>query len=138
MNLKDWFRTFMQGRYGIDEFGKALLILYLVLWVLNIFLRWRIIYIVGWVVILMFLLRALSHDTARRYDENVKFRNLTFDFGRSVDKVKHRLDQNQTCCFKRCPNCGKTLRLPRKRGKHGVKCPVCGYEFSVKVWFGER
>lgn len=137
-SFKDKFRMFMQGRYGMDELGKALLVLYIVLCGLNIFFRSRIIHIVIWVVLLVFLLRALSRNTAKRYDENVKFQNLNFDIRGFADKMKSRFSQNQTHCFKRCPNCGKTLRLPRKRGKHGVKCPVCGCKFSVTVWFGDK
>ena len=35
--------------------------------------------------------------------------------------------------FRDCTKCGCTLRLPRKVGKHRVKCPRCSHSFKVKA-----
>lgn len=32
-----------------------------------------------------------------------------------------------------CPNCNKKIRLPNKKGKHGVCCPICKTDFKVKI-----
>lgn len=32
-----------------------------------------------------------------------------------------------------CPLCGKKIRLPNKKGKHGVCCPICKTDFRVKI-----
>ena len=135
MSFKDRFRSFMNGRYGIDALGKALVVGYLVLMLLNVFFLSKIIYIISMVMILLFVIRALSKDTAKRYNENLKFLQITSSVRPWFSRLGSRIEQNKTHCFKRCPNCGKTLRLPRKRGKHGTRCPLCGCEFSVKVWF---
>ena len=33
--------------------------------------------------------------------------------------------------FRQCPYCSATLRLPRQKGKHTVKCPRCSKSFGV-------
>ncbi|MCQ3035570.1 MAG: hypothetical protein MJ248_05110 [Bacilli bacterium] len=32
-----------------------------------------------------------------------------------------------------CPNCSKKIRLPNKKGKHGVCCPNCRNDFRVRI-----
>lgn len=32
-----------------------------------------------------------------------------------------------------CPNCKKKIRLPNKKGNHGVCCPICKTDFRVKI-----
>lgn len=37
-----------------------------------------------------------------------------------------------------CPNCQATLRLPRQRGKHTVRCPRCGNRFGIHIIIGKK
>ena len=138
MGLREKFRQFMQGRYGIDSLGRALAVVYLVLAVINMFFVSGWLYFLGLAIFAVLVFRVLSRNTTKRYDENLKFQKFSNSFSGFFRKVNSRANQNKIYCFKRCPNCGKTLRLPRKRGKHGTRCPVCGCNFKVRVWFGNK
>lgn len=37
-----------------------------------------------------------------------------------------------------CPNCKATLRLPRQRGKHTVRCPRCNNRFGINIIIGKK
>lgn len=138
MNIKDKFLHFMQGRYGMDSLGTALCILYLLITFLNLFFVSKVLYVLDLIVLIVFLFRILSKNTAKRYSENMKYEKMISGIKRFWNRIRTRAVQNKTCCFKRCPNCGKTLRLPRKRGKHTTRCPLCNCSFSVRVWFGNK
>jgi DNA-directed RNA polymerase subunit M/transcription elongation factor TFIIS len=45
---------------------------------------------------------------------------------------KSRNLDDQVHIFRDCTKCGSTLRLPRKSGKHSVKCPRCSHSFYVR------
>ena len=129
---------FMQGRNGLDDLGKAMAVLYLVIAVVNLFLKSTILYLFGLFIFAILVFRFLSTNAVKRYNENLKYLQFQNSFKSLFAKRQNRAKENKYYCFKRCPNCGKTLRLPRKAGKHKTKCPVCGCEFSVRVWFGKN
>ena len=67
----------MQGRYGTDQLYYALLVLYLILLVLNMFFRKLLFFnILSWVVFIIAFYRVFSRDTFRRSKENAVFLNL--------------------------------------------------------------
>ena len=138
MSFKNKFLMFMQGRYGIDSLGKAMFVLYLILTIINMVLLSTLIYIIGLLILIICIFRFFSKNISKRYNENLKYLQFANGFKDFMEKKKNRANDNKTYCFKRCPNCGKTLRLPRKAGKHNTKCPVCGCDFSVRVWFGKK
>ena len=37
-----------------------------------------------------------------------------------------------------CPHCKAQIKLPRKKGKHVVKCPRCRQRFDIKVYMGKK
>ena len=138
MGFREKFRQFMMGRYGMDSLGYFMCITYLVIAFLNLFFVSRLLYFINLVLIAIFVFRFLSGNTTKRYNENLKFQQIKGKVNGLFSKSKSRAEQNKDYCFKRCPNCGKTLRLPRKRGRHGTRCPVCGCSFKVTVWFGNK
>lgn len=128
----------MQGRYGADELFYILTILYIVLMFINIFMRSWVIHIIGMVFFVLAIYRSMSRNTAKRYRENQKVMGFIDSVRGGFAGKKNRAEQNKTHYFKRCPNCGKTLRLPRVKGKHNTKCPACGCRFSVRILRGAR
>lgn len=32
-----------------------------------------------------------------------------------------------------CPHCGKKLRLPNRKGKHSVQCPICKKSYDLRI-----
>lgn len=138
MNFRYRFQQFMQGRYGADSMLLGLAVVYIILSFLNVFLKSKIISLLGLAIFFYCVFRFLSRNTQKRYAENLKFQRLTNGLRSFFSKLVSRVQQNKTYCFKRCPNCGKTLRLPRKRGKHTTKCPICNCSFKVHVWMGDK
>ena len=48
-----------------------------------------------------------------------------------VSECKHKGNCKGTC--PKCEHCRAVLRLPKKPGKHTVRCPQCNKTFSVKI-----
>ncbi|MFR2561823.1 MAG: hypothetical protein ACLS8R_03295 [Anaeromassilibacillus sp.] len=69
----DWLRRFMIGRYGPDQLGVALLIVYLILIFFAPLTGLWIFRLLALAVLILCLFRMLSRNTARRYQENLKF-----------------------------------------------------------------
>lgn len=129
-----WLQNFMYGRYGLDELGKVNIFLWLILAFINIFVRSKIIYIIYFVLCLLCLFRMMSKNTVARSAENRKFIKL---FGKVKGDVETKKSHasDKTHKYIRCKICGANLRVSRKKGKHTVKCPKCGKEFGVRIWF---
>lgn len=129
---------FMEGRYGADELFYLLVIIYALLALINAFAHSWTIYIIGTAVFIYAIFRSMSRNVNKRYRENMKFLSVVEKVKGSFSRKKSRAKQNGSYYFKRCPNCGKMLRLPRVKGKHGTKCPACGCEFKVNILRGAK
>lgn len=138
MNFRYRLQQFMQGRYGPDSMLLGLTIIYVMIAFINLFVHSFTLYLIGLVLFFYGIFRCLSRNVSKRSVENLKYLNLTAGIRRTFSKLLSRMKQNTIYCFKRCPNCGKTLRLPRKRGKHTTCCPICKCSFSVHVWMGDK
>ena len=68
MNNK--LRTFMIGRYGIDDLYKVLLVIYTILILINIFIRSKIIAVIEVLLIIIMIYRILSKNIYQRRKEN--------------------------------------------------------------------
>ncbi len=137
-NFRYRMQRFMAGRNGADRLFYILTIAYVALMFLNVFLHSMILYFVGIGIFAAAAFRYFSRNTAKRQRENAKAEQAYYSAAAKVNKMKTRREQSRTYFFKRCPNCGKTLRLPRVKGKHGTKCPACGCKFSVRIIKGAK
>lgn len=131
--FKNKLIRFMQGRYGADELFYLLTALYLILTLVNIFAHSWVIHIIGLVLFAMAVLRSLSRNIPARQRENSLVTGLMNKLGIKRKAPAHPQRDTVNFAYKKCPKCGKTLRLPRRKGKHSTKCPACGEEFSVKI-----
>lgn len=133
-NFRYKLERFMQGRNGADRLFYILTIAYIVLMFVNLFVHSLVLYLVGIALFAFAVFRFFSRDLSKRQRENEAATRGYYGAVGRIDKAKKRSEQNKTHCFKRCPNCGKTLRLPRVKGKHNTRCPSCGCEFSVRIY----
>lgn len=129
--IRNAIQRFMYGRYGTDQLNLALLVLYLVLYLISALLRLEILYWLSLAVLFLLLFRTLSRNAARRRAENAKFLQVSgpvmrwWRFQRTVHRDKeHR--------YFKCPNCGQQLRVPRGKGKITVTCRSCGASFEER------
>ncbi|MBQ4225264.1 MAG: hypothetical protein II773_07100 [Oscillospiraceae bacterium] len=131
--FRDKLIQFMYGRYGADELYKFMTAVLLILLIVNIFAKSLVIGLLIAVIIVIVYFRVLSRNTEQRRKENYAFVQL-------AGKVKHffhinrlRVRDRKDHVYRRCPECKKTLRLPRRKGQHTVCCPQCKKTFKVKI-----
>ena len=140
--------TFMAGRNGPDALGNACLYLYILLIILNLFIGSRIVSVLALLLLFWMFFRMFSKNLVRRRAENMKYWNLRERVRTALRKVgflralgdwwakkKKRLAKLPTNVYRTCPGCKAELCLPRRRGKHTVRCPRCGNEFPVRILF---
>lgn len=117
--IRDFFQRMMRGRYGTDDLGKATLIVSCILYVISAITEWMILYYLGFIAMVYTIYRCFSKNINARYLENQKFQKLL-----NLNKMK--FDQRKEYKIFRCKSCGRNIRVPRKKGKIEVTCPVCG------------
>ena len=144
MDLLNRFRNFMYGRYGFDAFGRFLFLLSLVFWGLSLIFRFtplKSAYYVFWALNLIIYIyaffRIFSKNIVSRAAENERYLRVRERVMPKLDRLKQeKLDRNYV--FKRCPHCNSRLRLRRIKGKHTTRCPKCGTQFTVRIFFGTQ
>lgn len=119
----------MKNRYGIDELHDFMFKTYLVLLIINIFVKSRIISFIELSLIIIIFYRFFSKNINARRKENMWFLNL-----------KNRNNYNDGYIYKKCPKCKKKLKLPipYKKGIKSVICPKCSKKFSMLVLKSEK
>lgn len=121
----------MRGRYGMDQFGRFLNIVVLILLVVSMFTRIGICYYIALAVMIYFYFRLFSRNIPKRYAENQWFLRMTGRQGggnaargtRSYDPYK------RTHKVFLCPSCKQKIRVPREKGKIEIRCPKCSEKF---------
>lgn len=130
--MREKFRRFMTGRYGVDDLGRFTLYLSLALLILSFFIRYRILYILAVALLVICYLRMFSRNISRRYGENQKFLTWkTKAAGRFFTARKRHADKEHR--YFRCPSCRQTVRVPRGKGKISISCPRCGAQFIKRT-----
>lgn len=133
VSFLDWLRRFMMGRYGPDQLGFALMIIYLILIFLSPLTGFWLLRLVALALLAWCFFRMLSRNTSKRYAENLKFLALWNPIKSQFQKFQARFKDSKTHRYYKCPNCKSTLRVPRGRGKIQITCPVCHTEFIKKT-----
>ena len=149
--FKQKLYRFFSGRNGVDQlyyFCLGFMIFLMVAdAVLQTFLpnEWTGKLIIGlcmslltMAVFIWSIFRVMSRNLFKRRMENAAFLKIwrgikRFFCGNTSKRSKSGNRDNATYIFRDCTKCGATLRLPRKVGKHRVKCPRCSHSFKVKA-----
>lgn len=129
----DWLRRVMMGRYGTDQLSIALLVLYAVLYLLAQILRLPVLAIIAIVPFVLCFFRMFSRNISRRYQENNMFLKYWSPVPAWFRRMTARMKDRRTHRYYKCPNCSRTLRVPKGRGKISITCPVCRTEFIKKT-----
>ena len=134
--MKEKFLRFMQGRYGVDQFSKGLLIAGLVVVLLSSFFAGgragSLFYLLGWILIIYCYFRIFSKNITKRYAENQKYLAKTYKLRSFFYKQKELMKQRKVYHIYKCPSCKQKIRIPRGKGKIEVRCPKCGTTFIKK------
>ena len=129
----------MEGRYGADELGRFLSISGCVTILLGLVLG-RAVPILSKILILLALglviwcySRVLSRNVTRRREENQKYLAWRIGVEDWFALKRTCFDQRREYAFFRCPGCGKTVRVPKGKGRLRITCRHCGYSFEKKT-----
>ncbi len=133
--LRNSLMRFMAGRYGTDKLNNVLFWTYMVLWVVQLFLRRGI---VGWVlstlgtvIAVVLIWRTLSRNIPRRQAENERFIRVWMPIAAWARRQFTRLRDIRRWRYRTCPYCSARLRLPIRRGRRTVTCSRCNSQFKA-------
>lgn len=144
--MREKLARFMQGRYGIDELGRFMTGVSLVILILELITGWYALTIVFWAVFIIVYYRMFSRDYGKRQQENQSFLTARYKLkakwyqtfhknGSSsggFQKLKRDMQQRMQYHIYKCPNCSQKIRIPRGKGKIMVRCPKCQIEFMKR------
>lgn len=130
--MREKMMRFMQGRYGNDRLGQAMLVLALICMVLSLF-RIPFVSTVGLVILILTYYRMFSRQIGKRAAENQKYTQLEWKVRAKLQKRKQAVAQSRTHRIFRCPDCKQKIRVPRHRGRIAISCRKCGTEFIRKT-----
>ncbi len=148
--FKEKLYRFMYGRYGTDQLYNFLMVLFFILWVVELIvlaiipegqLQGILSVVFGLLttgVIVWMTFRTMSRNIYKRRRENEAYLKASravkrfFSFNTSSKTKSRNLDDAQHI-FRDCTKCGSVLRLPRREGRHKVNCPRCHNSFYVKA-----
>ena len=127
MNFIEKLQKFMCGRYArIDELYKALLWLYIILLIIDLFLNSNILLIIKFLVATILLFRFFSKNIYKRNSENQKYIRFKNKLLKPFSNIK-RNTKDKDHVYKKCSKCKTVLKLPvpTERGIKHAKCPKC-------------
>ena len=130
--MREKFLHFMQGRYGADQLYRVMLIGGAVLVILSNFIFEVFFLLLGWILVVLAFVRALSKDYSRRYAENQKFLEWTGKIRKVFGKQRYVMEQRKDYHIYTCPQCRQKIRMPRGKGKVEISCPKCHTKFIKK------
>ncbi|MCL2249488.1 MAG: hypothetical protein FWC13_09470 [Oscillospiraceae bacterium] len=131
--MKNFFRKFMQGRYGPDHLGVALIILSFLVSVLYAVIGHLPLLYLSYFILAMVIFRMLSRNISKRRRENDVFIRYWWPIRTKIKRLFGNLKQRRTHKFIKCPDCKNRLRVPRGKGKIIVTCPKCTKKLTKKT-----
>ena len=124
--IKDIWNRFLQGRHGIDELSKTILIAGMVSYLLGGILQNGLLLTLAMMGMIYAIYRALSRNEWDRNEEKRKF-------NRYIKLWKVKYQERKTSRIFMCKGCGRMIRVPKGKGKIQVTCPTCGRKTIIKT-----
>lgn len=131
--IKQTLRSFMSGRYGVDQLSIVLVWAGLALYLLGAITNVGIFSLVGFAAYAYTLYRMFSRNKGKRSEENRKYVAWKQKFTMRFKQAKVRFRNRKQYKYFRCPNCKAWLRVPRGTGIVTVTCSRCGNHFTQKA-----
>ena len=133
MKFREKAERFMYQRNGADQFCRFLLWSCIILAFLNLFVRSLVISLLEYALIIYTVFRLLSKNIYKRQKENQGYLRIENKVKSFFGLQRNKWRDRKTHVYRKCPHCRATLRLPKKKGQHGVTCPCCHRHFDLKV-----
>ncbi len=77
--------------------------------------------------------RIFSRNVTKRREENDRFLQRKQSVSDWLSIKWACIRQSRDYAFFRCPGCGRTVRVPRRKGHIRITCPHCGFTFDKKT-----
>ena len=124
--IRDWFKKFMDGRYGNDKLNMTILGVGVALCVISMFFGQLpvvslILTTLSYVLMIWAIVRSMSRNVYKRYEENRRFLMV-------IDRIKDKDHR-----YFDCPKCRQPVRVPKGKGKIAITCPKCKEKFVKKT-----
>ncbi len=138
-NFREKLARFMYGRYGADEFYRALFVGSLVFYIAGMIVQGfsavagYILYSIGLLLMVYAVFRFFSKNIPNRQKERRVYLKIINAIKEHFRLQNHRFRDRKTHVFRRCPHCRAVLRLPKRKGVHTAVCPRCTHRFDVKI-----
>lgn len=134
----NWLQRMMYGRYGNDQLGNFLFVLYLIIFVIQMLLKrtpaTAILVIPSYAILFVHIFRTFSKNIYKRQRENQKFLQLIKPVKDYMKFLSMRFrERHSTKVLYRCSKCHQVIRVPKGRGKIAITCPKCRFEFIKKT-----
>ena len=129
--MREKMMRFMQGRYGVDQFNRFLMIVSMVLLVVSMFGA-DVCYLLAIVIMVYAYYRMFSKQIYKRSGENQKYLQYEWKVKGWFGKKKNEFQQRKTHHIYKCPNCKQKIRVPKGRGRIAITCRKCHHEFVKK------
>ena len=137
--MRNGLIQFMYGRNGMDQLNRALLVVYLVVWILRMLTAasihgplYRVWDVLEGVLFILILFRMFSKNLYRRREENQKWVNWWWTVKRAGAGARARHADKDHKYFT-CKNCKTICRVPVGKGKIIITCPKCGAQIQAKT-----
>lgn len=130
--MKEKFYRFMQGRYGIDQLNSFLMIICILGFIINIFIRSFVLSVVANGIWLLVIFRMFSKNIYVRRKENDKYLQLCSPLSRWL-KLKLMNKQDPHNKYFSCLKCKQMVRVPNGHGKVIITCPNCHHKFEKRT-----
>ena len=126
-------QSFMVGRYGYDELSRAMSIIALICLLVAMFTGWPLLSTVALILWVWALIRSYSKNISKRQLERQSYLRLTGRIKGWFGTKKRAWSERKTHRYFKCPNCKKTLRVPKGKGKIKITCPECKTQITKKT-----
>lgn len=130
--MKEKFRKFMIGRYGVDLLSKFMLGTAVLLLVFAMGFRNNFLNTLACLLVLLCYFRMFSRNYQKRAEENQKFLELKGKAATFLKREKEYFEQRKKHHIYKCPSCKQKIRVPKGKGKICITCPKCHTEFIKK------
>ena len=130
--MREKFRKFMIGRYGVDSLSKFMLGTAVVLLVFAMGFQNNFLNTLACLLVLLCYFRMFSRNYQKRAEENQKFLELKGKAATFLKWEKEYFEQRKTHHIYKCPSCKQKIRVPKGKGKICITCPKCHTEFIKK------
>ena len=134
--MKQKLAAFFYGRYGSDELAKGMLAVYIALAVIMLFVgntARLILNLISLALCFLMFYRMLSKNIAQRAQENQVYLHIRKKIKERLLLHRNKWKYRKTHVYRKCPQCGAQIRLPRMQGEHRCACPKCGNSFGVSI-----